>query len=428
MISIAECLSQRKRNTVLTDIARLKIFVIYFETCILYDKEKEALENLSKGKICYFVGSAGNNIVNNKHVHKIIPWDFQLPNPAFLSAIMNNEDVRLEEIAYISDNLLFLNNARELMGYTIYIAPKGIPEYKAIAGTCPDMICSSLSRLLACFSEEIIGFKGESSFYCNSAISPGIFYRVAYETRNSPFEICFAGRYFGTKHFLGSIDRYSQAIRDNKTEKSKCYRKFDSKFKNLYFQIISSYQKQFGICISSIANVPDKPSKKPRFSEITNLLSLELGMRNISSDFICQKDIKDNKSLSSADRQKNIAGSFSYNGPSLKGQTIAIIDDIATTGSTLSACVDELLRNGADRIICFVLAINQFPCNFCKQESFDTFKQEYHLHFNSSDLTPFFSSKKGTLNYDKTIEILLNNINSYPINHEIATDLENIPF
>ena len=91
----------------LIDISKLKIFVIYFETRILDDKEKDALENLCNGKICYFVGSAGNNIVNNKHVHKIIPWDFQLPNPAFLSAIMNNEDVRLEEIAYISDNLLF---------------------------------------------------------------------------------------------------------------------------------------------------------------------------------------------------------------------------------------------------------------------------------------------------------------------------------
>ena len=34
----------------LIDISKLKIFVIYFETCILYDKEKEALENLSKGK------------------------------------------------------------------------------------------------------------------------------------------------------------------------------------------------------------------------------------------------------------------------------------------------------------------------------------------------------------------------------------------
>ena len=412
----------------LIDISKLKIFVIYFETRILDDKEKDSLENLAAGRICYLVGSAENNIDNNSPVYKVIPWDFQLPNSAFLSAIMNNENARSEEIAYISDNLLFLNNARELMGYTVYIAPKGIPGYKLIAGTCPDMICSSLSNLLACFSAERIGFKGESSFYCNSAISPGIFYRLAYENRNSPFEICFAGRYFGTKHFLSSVDRYSQAIRDNKTEKSKCYRKFDSRFTNLYFQMISSYQQQFGICINSITNVPDKPSKKPRFSEIISSLSIKLGIKNISPYFICRKDIKDNKTLSSADRQKNIADSFSYNGSSLKGQTIAIIDDIATTGSTLSACVDELLKNGADRIICFVLAINQFPCNFCRQEIFDNFKQEYHLHFNSSDFTPFFSYKNGTLDYDKAIEILLNNINSYTIGHKIASDLENLPF
>ena len=121
----------------LIDISKLKIFVIYFETRILDDKEKGSLENLAAGRICYLVGSAENNIDNNSPVYKVIPWDFQLPNSAFLSAIMNNENARSEEIAYISDNLLFLNNARELMGYTVYIAPKGIPEYKLIAGTCP---------------------------------------------------------------------------------------------------------------------------------------------------------------------------------------------------------------------------------------------------------------------------------------------------
>ena len=52
-----------------------------------------------------------------------------------------------------------------------------------------------------------------------------------------------------------------------------------------------------------------------------------------------------------------------------------------------------------------MLAINQFPCNFCKQEIFDDFRQKFHLHFNASNLTPFFSSKDGTLDYDKAIEL-----------------------
>ena len=412
----------------LTDISRIRIIVIYFETRLTDNKEKIALENLFAGRICYLIGTTWNDFIESSPVHKIIPWNFQLPDPAFLSAIMKNEKAGLEEIAYISDNLQFLSNARELMGYTVYVAPKGIQEYRAIAGICPDMICSSLFRLQECFSAERTGFKGESSFCCNSATSPGIFYRLVYEKRESPFEICFAGRYFGTKHFMSSIDRYSQAIRDNKTERSKCYRKFDQRFIDLYFQMISSYQQQFGIGINSITNVPDKPSKKPRFPEIIRTLNIELKMNNISPYFICRKDIKDNKSLSSADRQKNIAGSFLYNGPSLKGQTIAIIDDIATTGSTLAACADELVKNGADRIICFVLAINQFPCNFCKQEIFDDFRQKFHLHFNASNLTPFFSSKDGTLDYDKAIEILLNDINSHPIGYEIAAYLEELPF
>ena len=168
----------------LTDISRIRILVIYFETRLTDNKEKIALENLFAGRICYLIGTTWNDFIESSPVHKIIPWNFQLPDPAFLSAIMKNEKAGLEEIAYISDNLQFLSNARELIGYTVYVAPKGIQEYRAIAGICPDMICSSLCRLQECFSAERTGFKGESSFCCKSATSPGIFYRLVYEKEN----------------------------------------------------------------------------------------------------------------------------------------------------------------------------------------------------------------------------------------------------
>lgn len=66
--------------------------------------------------------------------------------------------------------------------------------------------------------------------------------------------------------------------------------------------------------------------------------------------------IKDNKTqhnLPRNKRQKNVSGVFDINQKySVKGKRILIIDDILTTGSTLSECTDVLYSNGAEHILC----------------------------------------------------------------------------
>lgn len=61
--------------------------------------------------------------------------------------------------------------------------------------------------------------------------------------------------------------------------------------------------------------------------------------------------------LSEVERRKNVVGTFAVRKPDMVcGKTVMIVDDIMTTGSTLSECAAELKRAGADRVWCAVLA------------------------------------------------------------------------
>ena len=58
------------------------------------------------------------------------------------------------------------------------------------------------------------------------------------------------------------------------------------------------------------------------------------------------------------ERRANIAGAYSVPEPSeVEGRRILLIDDIVTTGSTLSECARTLLQAGAEDIVCATLAV-----------------------------------------------------------------------
>ena len=61
--------------------------------------------------------------------------------------------------------------------------------------------------------------------------------------------------------------------------------------------------------------------------------------------------------LTEEERRTNVVGTFAVRQPErVRGKTVLVVDDIMTTGSTLSECAAELKRAGAARVWCVTLA------------------------------------------------------------------------
>jgi ComF family protein len=60
--------------------------------------------------------------------------------------------------------------------------------------------------------------------------------------------------------------------------------------------------------------------------------------------------------LNQSERLENVAGAFEADPAAAAGQSVVVIDDVYTTGATLSACADALKRAGAAKIWALTLA------------------------------------------------------------------------
>jgi len=84
------------------------------------------------------------------------------------------------------------------------------------------------------------------------------------------------------------------------------------------------------------------------------------GLPGLSLDFLSLQRPRDTipqASLGREERKRNVVRAFALKNPAVvEGRDVLLVDDVATTGSTLHACGTVLARAGARRVFCLVLA------------------------------------------------------------------------
>lgn len=87
---------------------------------------------------------------------------------------------------------------------------------------------------------------------------------------------------------------------------------------------------------------------------LSEKLAQELGIVSVNL-LLRRKNTAPQSSLAPAERQKNLAGAIMWNERAAQRlvvcpEAVAVVDDIYTTGSTMSACVDVLKKHGIQRV------------------------------------------------------------------------------
>lgn len=82
----------------------------------------------------------------------------------------------------------------------------------------------------------------------------------------------------------------------------------------------------------------------------------ETGLKYVPQGLIKKKDTRSQVGLSISERKNNVLGVYLANSLIVTGKSILLLDDVATTGSTIQACTEALLAAGARDVYVITIA------------------------------------------------------------------------
>ena len=127
---------------------------------------------------------------------------------------------------------------------------------------------------------------------------------------------------------------------------------FQAKFMYDYFKKIIEKNTDFVIIPVPMHKNKYKQRKYNHMELVAEELAVISGWK-VKTDLIIRvKETKPQYKLKMKERIENLAGAFKVLPENYKGENLLIIDDILTTGSTLTEMIKELNANGIKKITC----------------------------------------------------------------------------
>lgn len=96
-------------------------------------------------------------------------------------------------------------------------------------------------------------------------------------------------------------------------------------------------------------------------SVLARPLSMALGIRFEAGALRRSRETRSQVGLTRAERHDNVHGAFNAEPRRVNGRKILLMDDVATTGSTLSSCAEALYSAGAQDVFAVTVARAVFP-------------------------------------------------------------------
>lgn len=283
-----------------------------------------------------------------------------------------------------------------------------------LAGFLPDFEISDIDDLMSIINGESTGYFSEvhsiRGGIAPSGSTSSVIVTEKVSPQNNRYAIISGGRYFNTHDARSKGHQLSKRILENKDPR----KSQDEIFIPLYKALIN-YTHTKRENIDGITRIPPKLSETyDRFEALLSKISRDLGVDDYSSKLTCVKKYKSQKECNELERKENVKNAFSVSG-NVRGKHIVLVDDIITTGATVSAAVDELYRKGARKVTVVVLAINQqsshLVSHYLKPLRCDQCDAEMGLRINSNDQSAFFGCSnffkagcKNSMNYQYGIK------------------------
>lgn len=127
-------------------------------------------------------------------------------------------------------------------------------------------------------------------------------------------------------------------------------------------QLLAHYWQERSVPADLVVPVPlHKQRLRTRGYNQARLLAItfcrQVGLPLLAPDVLCRvRDTRQQVLLDETERRQNVAGAFAWQGPHLTDVKVLLIDDVATTGSTLEACGEALLAAGAAKVWALTVA------------------------------------------------------------------------